>query len=154
MFLTKPAITYVTNEIPATVKAYGSCVETWLMWSDCAPADAIMVVSEIGEQWSPQTAPAIQAEIAMIVMFESNPPNAAITIGIRIPNVPHDVPVAKEIPTAIRKITAGRRLINAPAVPLTIHSMKLVALRLSVIALRVHAQTRIRIAGTIALNPS
>lgn len=27
-----PARTYVTNETPATVIAYGSCVETWLMW--------------------------------------------------------------------------------------------------------------------------
>ena len=28
-----------------------------------------MVVSEIGEQWSPQTAPAMQAEIAIIEQF-------------------------------------------------------------------------------------
>ena len=83
-----------------------------------------MVVSEIGEQWSPHTAPAIQAEIAIIVISDPKPLNAAITIGIRIPNVPHDVPVAKEIPTAIRNTTAGRRFTNAPAVPITIHLMK------------------------------
>ena len=28
------------------------------MWSHCEASDERMVVSEIGEQWSPQTAPA------------------------------------------------------------------------------------------------
>ena len=31
-----------------------------------------MVVSEIGEQWSPQTAPAMQAEIAMVISAIGN----------------------------------------------------------------------------------
>ena len=58
-----------------------------------------MVVSEMGEQWSPQTAPAIQAEIAIIIrgLLASN---TLRTMGIRIPKVPQDVPVAKERPTA------------------------------------------------------
>ena len=68
----------------------------------------MMVVSEMGEQWSPQTAPAIQAEIATIVIG-SPAVKTLRTIGIRIPNVPHDVPVAKESPTAIAKIIAGRK---------------------------------------------
>ena len=38
------------------------------MWLHCAPAEAMIVVSEIGEQWSPHTAPAMQAETAMIVI--------------------------------------------------------------------------------------
>ena len=40
-------------------------VATWLTCSTCAPAEDMMVVSEMGEQWSPHTAPAQQAEIPM-----------------------------------------------------------------------------------------
>ena len=43
----------------------GSCVATWLTCSTCAPAEDMMVVSEMGEQWSPHTAPAQQAEMPM-----------------------------------------------------------------------------------------
>lgn len=39
------------------------------------------------------------------------------TIGIRIPNVPHDVPVEKAKNTATRKIIAGRQYSNAPDIP-------------------------------------
>ena len=53
-----------------------------------------MVVSEIGEQWSPQTAPAMQAEIAMVISVGLVAWNASTTIGIRIPKVPQEVPVA------------------------------------------------------------
>ena len=67
------------------------------------------------EQWSPQTAPAIQAEIAIIVSSPLPKPKASITIGIRIPNVPHDVPVANERPIAIRNIIAGKKFIRGPA---------------------------------------
>ena len=53
-----------------------------------------MVVSEKGEQGSPQTAPAIQAEIAIIISsFERSPPNTFTTIGIKTPKVPQEVPV-------------------------------------------------------------
>ena len=62
-----------------------------------------MVVSEIGEQWSPQTEPARQADIP-IIPISLPTGNIARTIGIKIPNVPHDVPVAKEMPIATRKI--------------------------------------------------
>ena len=55
----------------------------------------MIVVSEIGEQWSPQTAPAMQAEIEMIMRSGLLFSNTATTIGIRIPKVPQDVPVAK-----------------------------------------------------------
>ena len=79
------------------------------MWSHCAPAEDMIVVSEIGEQWSPQTAPAMQAEIAMIqISLLIEPPKIARTIGMRMPNVPHDVPVANERPTAIMNTIAGR----------------------------------------------
>ena len=68
---TNPATIYVTKLTAATVTAYGNCVDTWFTWLLCAPADAMIVVSEIGEQWSPQTAPAIQAEIEIIISFGS-----------------------------------------------------------------------------------
>ena len=53
------------------------------MWSQRAPAEDMIVVSEMGEQWSPQTAPARQAEIEIII---SSPPpgNTAHTIGNKI----------------------------------------------------------------------
>ena len=49
-FCTNPAIIYETNDTAAATTAYGSCVDTWLTWLHCAPADAMIVVSEIGEQ--------------------------------------------------------------------------------------------------------
>ncbi len=74
----------------------------------------MIVVSEMGEQWSPQTAPAMQAEIAMIISVLSMfPPKTATTMGIRTPNVPHDVPVAKARRHPITNTIAGKRLIIA-----------------------------------------
>ena len=68
-----------------------------------------MVVSEMGEQWSPQTAPAQQAEMTMMRSGLSVG-KTAVTTGIRMPNVPQDVPEAKARTQATRKMTAGRRL--------------------------------------------
>ena len=74
----------------------------------CAPADAMMVVSEMGEQWSPHTAPARQAE--MDIMRSGLPTGkTSVTMGIRIPKVPQLVPVEKLRPMATRKMIAGRR---------------------------------------------
>lgn len=47
---TKPAMMKFTKLIAATVIAYGSCVDTWSRWLTLAPAEAMMVVSEMGEQ--------------------------------------------------------------------------------------------------------
>ena len=47
----------------------------------CAPADAIIVVSDIGEQWSPHTAPAIHAEIDIIIIVWFVPENVFTTIS-------------------------------------------------------------------------
>ena len=114
----------------------------------------MIVVSEIGEQWSPQTAPAIHAEIAMIIIVSFFPSNACTTIGIRIPNVPQLVPVANARKHPTRKMIAGRRFTIPSALPATMPATYSAAPRLSVIDFSVHAKTRIRIAGTIALNPS
>ena len=45
-------------DVVAQVSAYGACVFTWSTWSDAAAIEERTVVSEIGEQWSPNTAPA------------------------------------------------------------------------------------------------
>ena len=58
----------------------------------------MIVVSEIGEQWSPQTAPAMQADMEMIIISGLDFSNTATTIGIRIPKVPQEVPVANASP--------------------------------------------------------
>jgi len=113
----------------------------------------MMVVSEIGEQWSPQTAPARQAEIPIVPSVEPTG-KIAVTIGMRIPNVPHDVPVAKARRHAMMKITAGRSDVRLAEAPSTTAATNSRASRREVIFLRLVANVRIRIAGTIALKPA
>ena len=74
-----------------------------------------IVVSEMGEMWSPHTAPARTAEITNAscskpwsVEKSIVPLRTVKIIGISIPNVPHEVPVANARPTEIRKNIAGR----------------------------------------------
>ena len=86
----------------------------------------------------------------------TSPPKTFTTIGIRIPNVPQDVPVAKarKIPTTNTR--AGSRLISAllSAIFATIPATYSAAPNESVIDLSVHANVRTRMAGTILLKPS
>ena len=140
-----------TKDTPATVIAYGSCVCTCSTWLHCAPADAMIVVSEIGEQWSPQTAPARQADIP-ITPIVVPAGNTARTIGIRIPNVPQDVPVENAITQATIKMIAGKNTarLDAPERRLSTNTSEPSPL---VIFLSAVAKVRIRIAGTIATNP-
>ena len=114
----------------------------------------MIVVSEIGEQWSPQTAPAMQADMEMIIISGLDFSNTATTIGIRIPKVPQEVPVANASPHPTRKIMAGRITSIPPATERIASSTNTAAPSESVIAFSVHAKVRIMIAGTIALNPS
>ena len=72
-----------------------------------------MVVSEIGEQWSPHTAPARQAEIAITNKLPSNP--TPTTIGNKIVNVPQEVPVANARNTATRNTIAGKNNVRLSA---------------------------------------
>ena len=71
-----------------------------------APALAMMVVSEMGEMWSPQTAPAMQAEMEM-TRNGAAAGNTATQMGMRMLKVPHDVPVAKASNAATTKMMAG-----------------------------------------------
>ena len=50
------------NAHAATKTAYGICVATCSRCGQLAPVDDKIVVSEIGEAWSPNTAPPITAE--------------------------------------------------------------------------------------------
>lgn len=78
-----------------------------------SPADAMIVVSEIGEQWSPHTAPARQDAIEITIICPDG--NTPITIGIRILKVPHDVPVANASKAATMNMIIGRKPCMEPA---------------------------------------
>ena len=90
----------------------------------------------------------------MIIIVSFVPWNTATTIGIRIPNVPHDVPVANARKHPTRKIIAGRKFNNPPAADCITLATYSAAPSLSVIAFNVHANVIIMIAVTISLNPS
>ena len=68
-----------------------------------------MVVSEIGEAWSPPTAPDRIAATVITSRFWSPVPITAMAIGIRMPKVPQEVPVAKARIIATIKKIAGRK---------------------------------------------
>ena len=92
--------------------------------------------------------------MAIIIIAGSVFWNACTTIGIRIPNVPHDVPVANASPHPTTNITAGRNIAKPSALFFIITSTNSAAPKLLVMFFNVHANVKIRIAGTIALNPS
>ena len=78
-----------------------------------------------------------------------------------IPKVPHDVPVANAIKHPTINIIAGRKQSSATPLPSgepddndKAFWTKSFAPIISVVPLRVHANERISMAGTIALNPS
>ena len=74
------------------------------------------MVSEMGEQWSPATAPAKQAEMPIVSSVGSFK-NTGSTMEMKMPNVPQLVPVENARNTATRKMTAGSRLNRPGATP-------------------------------------
>ena len=72
-----------------------------------APVEDRMVVSEMGEQWSPNTAPASTAPIMSKTYSTLNSSAKSTAIGIIIAKVPQDVPVENAISAARAKIRAG-----------------------------------------------
>ena len=90
----------------------------------------------------------------MIIIVSLVPANTATTIGIRIPKVPHDVPVANARKHPTRKMIAGSRFTSPPAAESMMPATYSAAPRLSVMAFSVQAKVRIRMAGTMALKPS
>ena len=113
----------------------------------------MIVVSEIGEQWSPQTPPAMQEDMSTIIISGLFAVTAS-AIGMSIPNVPHDVPDAKPRAQDTRKNIAGIIMINPPGILSIILATNCARPRESVIVFRVHAIVRTRIGETIDLNPS
>ena len=113
-----------------------------------------MVVSEMGEAWSPQTAPERIAATETTRMSGAVCPRTAMAIGMRMPNVPQLVPVAKASPAATRKKSGGRNM-TTPALAVTIVPTKPPRLRYSLLQIpeSVHARQRMKMAGVIALNP-
>ena len=132
--------------------AYGSWVLTWFIWLHCAPALDMMVVSDIGEQWSPHTAPAMHAE-TQTTPIGSVSGKIPRVIGMRIPKVPQLVPVAKARKHPMRNTIAGRNAWKFCADPFTTVSTKTLDPRLSDMALRDQANVRISMADTIDSNP-
>ena len=74
-----------------------------------APVDDRIVVSEIGEQWSPNTLPDRVAARDTTISSGATASATGTTMGIRIPKVPQAVPVEKLRNAAMAKIKAGRR---------------------------------------------
>ena len=110
----------------------------------------------MGDMWSPNTAPPSVADTVSIAIVPL-PPRMVTAIGTRTPKVPQLVPVANAIPPARMKKIAGKRncgkLLFARLV-----STNACASRYPPFAPMIpdidHANVRMRIAGTIALNPS
>ena len=71
---------------------------------------------------------------------------------MRIPNVPHDVPVENARKQATTNMMAGKNAPSVPA-PFTMLATNSLAPRSEVIFLSAVANVRMRIAGTIAINP-
>ena len=148
---------------PAQRSAYGACVLTWSTWSAADAIEDITVVSEMGEQWSPKTAPARtdpsvanRMDSAAPPMLESSPVSAhAIgpAIGKTIAMVPNDVPVANAMRQDTTKTISGRKrtsvgpgsiseMTQGPVSRCSLHTPP-----------SVHASDRMRQAMTIALHP-
>lgn len=112
-------------------------------------------MSEIGEQWSPQTAPAKQA--ATPITNNDSPPlipeNAGMIIGSNIPKVPQLVPVANEIKAAMINVITGNRLIHEPVTFDIISVTKTSAPSAFTINFKVSAKININNDGTIASKP-
>ena len=70
------------------------------------PVAAMIVVSEMGETWSPKTEPARTAAIVMTRSSLSGG-NRGYAIGMNIAKVPQDVPVEKDKIAAKMKIITG-----------------------------------------------
>ena len=87
-----PAGIYPNNTvIAATNNAYGSWVLTWSIWSHPAPIDDKIVVSDIGEQWSPNIAP-VSTALVLITIYDISGDieyASGIASGINIPIVPY-----------------------------------------------------------------
>ena len=77
------------------------------MWLQPAPTEHKIVVSEIGEAWSPKIAPAKRAPIIGTKSSGASVIARGTVIGIMIAKVPQEVPVEKLVRQETKKIRAG-----------------------------------------------
>ena len=99
-------------EKSAEMSAHGNCVLTWAMRSQPAAIAEMIVVSEMGDAWSPKTPPEMTAAIARgrrVVVSASILAAIVMAIGIIIEKVPQLVPVEKAMMAERRKIPTGKR---------------------------------------------
>ena len=68
-----------------------------------------MTTSEMGEIWSPKTEPANTADRDRTVISGASVSQIVTTMGIKMPKVPQEVPVAKAKSPATIMAIAGRR---------------------------------------------
>ena len=78
----------------------------WLIILHFVPVAAMIVVSEIGETWSPKTDPA-KTEAIVIVQSSLLIGKRGKAIGMNIAKVPQEVPVEKDNTAASTKIITG-----------------------------------------------
>src|SRR5690625_3765249 len=113
-----------------------------------------MVVSEIGELWSPHTEPARTAP--KLAIKKASPPGTAFIMspanGINIPNAPHDVPVANAIRPATTN-NAGTSQIAPIARAATKEARYSPVPNVLIRSPRTQANSRISTAGTIDFAP-
>ena len=126
------------------------------MWSEPAAKDDRIVVSDIGEQWSPNVPPPRIAPTVQSNTVSISPPvivNAkGIAIGVMIANVPHEEPVKKEINAHVKNVTVTSKAgVMKDSVKLM---MKSAVPRPLVMELMQYAIARIKIALNTALIPS
>ena len=88
----------------------------------------------------------------MIIKVGSEFSKTFTTIGIRIPKVPQEVPVAKARKPSDQEYIAGRKFIRLPAADSVAICTKSAAPRLSVMDFKVQAKVRIRIARNHGLK--
>ena len=78
----------------------------WLIMLHLVPVAAMMVVSEIGDTWSPKTEPA-KTDAIVIVQSSLLIGKRGKAIGMNIAEVPQEVPVEQDNKTASAKIITG-----------------------------------------------
>ena len=76
------------------------------MWSQSAAMEEMMVVSEIGEAWSPKIPPLMTAAITSGISSPIVAPSAK-PMGIIMENVPQLVPVENAVMLATKKMRRG-----------------------------------------------
>lgn len=101
-----PKATYKIHAMVPMNSVYGSCVPICSMGLHPMVEHVRNVVSEIGEDWSPNVAPPHMAD-AVKGILSPKPMAVGMAIGATIAMVPMELPVAKEITPPIKNTIIG-----------------------------------------------